>query len=185
MNATSDQAETQRFPGGKPLSWHRRVRCEGLQNDFGDCQFSRYSRGARQVNPVQAGTEFHPLRLPGSASSDTALRQSQGRQRRTPPGGTAATVHPRRHGEDFRLDQTRADAIGSSPQARGRQFETERQTRVGRFTPAGTGKTMTLPRRYKPDAVHPRRHGEDALGTTGAPMAYGSPPQARGRPATT
>lgn len=56
MNATSDGQKTSGFPRENQAKRHRRVSCEGLQNRFGDCRFSRYLRGSRKANPVRAGT---------------------------------------------------------------------------------------------------------------------------------
>jgi hypothetical protein len=82
MNATSDGQKTSGFQRENQVNRHRKVSCEGLQNRFGECRFSRYLRGTEKAKTVRAGTAFRPAADYGRGTS-------------TSPGPQAYTVTSR------------------------------------------------------------------------------------------
>ena len=60
-----------------------------------------------------------------------------------------------------------------------------RKTVTDGITPAGAGKTLSLPERLRRRQDHPRRCGENLLYLNYEDLQVGSPPQVRGKPAVT
>ena len=90
--------------------------------------------------------------------------------------------HPRRCGENVwgqilaKLDE------GSPPQVRGKQPTMTKDQIMQRITPAGAGKTLVEAGVNLVKGDHPRRCGENTIGSGVAFGAAGSPPQVRGKP---
>ncbi len=99
----------------------------------------RFRRGNATVHPRRHGEDSRPMREV-----------------------TPDAVHPRRHGEDAMSSTSSRHPPGSPPQARGRLRGRRDESDRRRFTPAGTGKTMSPALSRSSVPVHPRRHGEDA-----------------------
>ena len=92
--------------------------------------------------------------------------------------------HPRMRGEDAGATFTKVTLKGSPPHARGRPDEEKFGYTTVRITPACAGKTTARPRLPHLSADHPRMRGEDVQTQKHAEKCLGSPPHARGRPAT-
>ena len=92
--------------------------------------------------------------------------------------------HPRMRGEDQEFAHPGRLAFGSPPHARGRLLQPVELSASARITPACAGKT----RRAGPSSTgyrdHPRMRGEDVTVLVAASVTAGSPPHARGRPAS-
>ena len=89
--------------------------------------------------------------------------------------------HPRRCGENAKLQDTRGQLRGSPPQVRGKPSCVSGAGTISGITPAGAGKT------YRFDFVvfnaqdHPRRCGENYTMPHKRLQPTGSPPQVRGK----
>ncbi len=99
---------------------------------------------------------------------DEFVRFTPVRTGRTPPSDDRrdpSAVHPRTHGEDDADDEvTLFDLGGSPPYARGgRPWVVVGQDHL-RFTPVRTGRTSRSTAMPTTSPVHPRTHGEDAVG---------------------
>ena len=93
--------------------------------------------------------------------------------------------HPRRCGENIHAEHVACNVGGSPPQVRGKRGRSSGIPHVNRITPAGAGKTaICLSARIRP-RDHPRRCGENAARENVAKRTAGSPPQVRGKHATT
>ena len=92
-----------------------------------------------------------------------------------------STDHPRMRGEDSTMPRLPTSVGGSPPHARGRHsYDATTDMRV-RITPACAGKTVGKTFIIGRTTDHPRMRGEDALASSAAFWASGSPPHARGR----
>ena len=109
----------------------------------------------------------------------------------TPAGaGKTATVsiptklsedHPRRCGENSRNNQPFGRETGSPPQVRGKHIAFFIKSGILWITPAGAGKTyVTIIDDYFTQD-HPRRCGENSMGSKTFRAYIGSPPQVRGK----
>ena len=92
----------------------------------------------------------------------------------------APTVHPRRRGEQIRIQRVSADFCGSSPQARGTVNPNADAHRLDRFIPAGAGNSQNQFQTLSRRPVHPRRRGEQMITSARSSGVTGSSPQARG-----
>ena len=79
---------------------------------------------------------------------------------------TGRQDHPRRCGENFRVQPLFGNAVGSPPQVRGKQLNRLTIKRRDRITPAGAGKTGSTPAATWASRDHPRRCGENYRGFT-------------------
>ena len=71
-------------------------------------------------------------------------------------------------------------STGSSPQARGTQYDKAWARWRNRFIPAGAGNTCAAQSARALIAVHPRRRGEHSISSKSSLSRSGSSPQARG-----
>ena len=94
---------------------------------------------------------------------------------------TGRQDHPRRCGENFRVQPLFGNAVGSPPQVRGKQLNRLTIKRRDRITPAGAGKTICRNQVFFIVQDHPRRCGENRFYSCGDLGKSGSPPQVRGK----
>ncbi len=89
--------------------------------------------------------------------------------------------HPRRCGENICANTARQRKSGSPPQVRGKLLYKQLPRHPERITPAGAGKT--IPRALVCFVIkdHPRRCGENSNSYNLHDVAWGSPPQVRGK----
>ena len=95
---------------------------------------------------------------------------------------TGRQDHPRRCGENFRVQPLFGNAVGSPPQVRGKQLNRLTIKRRDRITPAGAGKTDLCGCKFCATWDHPRRCGENLVILPDYQGIGGSPPQVRGKP---
>ena len=116
-------------------------------------------------------------------------------QRRITPAGAgktseclrprcAARDHPRRCGENRRMQPQLPRPRGSPPQVRGKLPATFEDERFLGITPAGAGKTSIPFPKVSKIWDHPRRCGENSQVSGAHCASRGSPPQVRGKPPT-
>ncbi len=104
-------------------------------------------------------------------------------------GKTAASVcrafcfqdHPRRCGENSRVQIIAHSTRGSPPQVRGKLYVLIRGLPLPRITPAGAGKTTRGAAKRLTAKDHPRRCGENRCRCLRLQHINGSPPQVRGK----
>ena len=89
--------------------------------------------------------------------------------------------HPRRCGENFQVLEWFSFYVGSPPQVRGKQVNSEKGDCTLWITPAGAGKTHSFCRKPRCCRDHPRRCGENLKKLSWAMTGLGSPPQVRGK----
>ena len=89
--------------------------------------------------------------------------------------------HPRRCGENGYFFPHLAVIIGSPPQVRGKLRGHLATVKQNGITPAGAGKTASIPRRILAAWDHPRRCGENSADRDSLLPVVGSPPQVRGK----
>ena len=90
--------------------------------------------------------------------------------------------HPRRCGENHPRTKSRECILGSPPQVRGKLEDALNSGSLVGITPAGAGKTLEQTRGKARDRDHPRRCGENSNSYNLHDVAWGSPPQVRGKP---
>ena len=93
--------------------------------------------------------------------------------------------HPRRCGENPTRWRPTNLQRGSPPQVRGKRAAEFRHGGEAGITPAGAGKTIGQKYFCPCKKDHPRRCGENAMVTPRSEHEKGSPPQVRGKQATT
>ena len=97
------------------------------------------------------------------------------------PGGAGPrAVHPRGRGEHNIKTYLNGDWSGSSPRARGTQYQDLPQRRLERFIPAGAGNTTIGHHSLRACSVHPRGRGEHNPHAACMSVLAGSSPRARG-----
>ena len=117
--------------------------------------------------PGGAGRRFIPTR----AGKIQAWRPSGGRH----------AVHPHSRGENSSIASSDPYDRGSSPLARGKSAQLQRETECSGFIPTRAGK-MTCRRSAAPPAsVHPHSRGENPARYSCTPRVLGSSPLARGK----
>ena len=96
------------------------------------------------------------------------------------PVTISRAVHPRGHGEHLTGRPAFLSSNGSSPWARGTQWQGTIHRRCMRFIPVGTGNTPRKTFRQFKKPVHPRGHGEHHMRPLLVERHNGSSPWARG-----
>ena len=89
--------------------------------------------------------------------------------------------HPRRCGENMKLQRISVGLRGSPPQVRGKLCPQTSADGFSGITPAGAGKTGLRVLRPYPPTDHPRRCGENQSSQPHHTGQGGSPPQVRGK----
>ncbi len=123
----------------------------------------------RRANGVHGGAERG--NTPASAGTTT----SSGMRSRV------TQEHPRKRGDDGITHDVERGALGTPPQARGRQLIRQHGVLARRNTPASAGTTRMRPPTDRPTAEHPRKRGDDDGAPRSDDVHAGTPPQARGR----
>ena len=98
-----------------------------------------------------------------------------------PPCGTLPRAHPRRCGADTFTPGHATNAVGSSPQVRGRCRLRRHRLQLQGLIPAGAGQIRPSLARVRARAAHPRRCGADSAASRRSLGRSGSSPQVRGR----
>ena len=93
----------------------------------------------------------------------------------------ASSAHPRRCGENAGGVFLCHFLSGSSPQVRGKPQRCNEPLVTRRLIPAGAGKTSAAASKTQAWTAHPRRCGENALGSSALGSSAGSSPQVRGK----
>ena len=136
---------------------------------------SPLARGTHRRGGVEAARDrFIPAR---AGNTIDAILQRAG-----------ATVHPRSRGEHESRNLSLTSPYGSSPLARGTQFQAQDVLEDLRFIPARAGNTSLAGATTPRHPVHPRSRGEHATSrdctatiTGSSPLARGTRTEARGR----
>ena len=89
--------------------------------------------------------------------------------------------HPRRCGENERIDAMLKPCPGSPPQVRGKLPAADGENSITGITPAGAGKTTFQCAALTRFKDHPRRCGENPNSRIVRAQQSGSPPQVRGK----
>ena len=145
---------------------------------------SRHTRHlSRSGSPPQVRGKLHPTE--GTLSAFRITPAGAGKTCRYCCLGCRAQDHPRRCGENQSRTPLYIEALGSPPQVRGKRKGFAGLNQASRITPAGAGKTALAAYGRMLSRDHPRRCGENRESLNYATRDIGSPPQVRGKHATT
>ena len=159
----------------------------------------RDRRGSRQDHPRRCGENPKSLTViisqPGSppqVRGKLTQMPRRGRMLRITPAGAGKTRnyclevsdmedHPRRCGENRRMQPQLPRPRGSPPQVRGKRRVCRAGCHKHGITPAGAGKTILTVGQVLRLPDHPRRCGENLPMPESKDGTLGSPPQVRGK----
>ena len=104
-----------------------------------------------------------------------------GKTTHSAPTQRSREKHPRRGGEDLRCSFSKTSATETPPPRRGRHLDKVFRVDAIGNTPAEAGKTRCFPWILKVFWKHPRRGGEDTIGSSIGQIGEETPPPRRGR----